>query len=158
MRAAAAHDYAALYHAEIETRRRAGYPPFGRLARIVYEHTNLRHAEEEMTRIARELREERDRRGIPGVQVIGPAPALHSKLKGRWRWQLVLRAADPASFAWRPPPYEYEHRLMPIDILAGSERLRTAIERGERAGAIAATWHADEDVFRALRTPYLRYA
>ena len=42
-----------------------------------------------------------------------------------------LRRADPAAFAWRPPPYEYEHRLMPIDILAGSSRLRERIDAGE---------------------------
>ncbi|MEZ5415976.1 MAG: DUF1343 domain-containing protein [Vicinamibacterales bacterium] len=69
-----------------------------------------------------------------------------------------LRRADPASFAWRPPPYEYEHRLMPIDILAGSSRLRQAIERGDHAADIAAAWHDDEAAFRARRTPYLRYA
>lgn len=69
-----------------------------------------------------------------------------------------LRRADPASFAWRPPPYEYEHRLMPIDILAGSSRLRQAIERGDHAGDIAAAWHDDEAAFRARRSPYLRYA
>lgn len=69
-----------------------------------------------------------------------------------------LRAADPASFAWRPPPYEYEHRLMPIDILAGASTLRTAIERGDAAADIAATWRDDEAAFRTLRTPYLRYA
>lgn len=69
-----------------------------------------------------------------------------------------LRRADPASFAWRPPPYEYEHRLMPIDILAGSSRLREAIDRGDRAGDIAATWRDDEAAFLARRAPYLRYA
>ena len=48
-----------------------------------------------------------------------------------------LRRADPAAFGWRPPPYEYEHRLMPIDILAGSSRLRERIDAGEPAAAIA---------------------
>jgi uncharacterized protein YbbC (DUF1343 family) len=69
-----------------------------------------------------------------------------------------LRRADPARFAWRPPPYEYEHRLMPIDILAGSSRLREAIERGGHARDIAATWRDDEAAFLARRAPYLRYA
>jgi uncharacterized protein YbbC (DUF1343 family) len=68
-----------------------------------------------------------------------------------------LRRADPATFAWRPPPYEYEHRLMPIDILAGSSRLREAIDAGESASAIAASWHDDEVRFRALRAPFLLY-
>ncbi len=69
-----------------------------------------------------------------------------------------LRRADPASFAWRPPPYEYEHRLMPIDILAGSSALREAIERGASAATIAAGWRADEAAFRAHTAPYLLYA
>ena len=47
---------------------------------------------------------------------------------------------------------------MPIDILAGSTRMREAIEAGARAADIAATWQADEAAFRALRAPYLRYA
>jgi uncharacterized protein YbbC (DUF1343 family) len=68
-----------------------------------------------------------------------------------------LRRANPASFAWRPPPYEYEHRLMPIDILAGDTALRTAIDAGASAEAIAATWRADEDAFRATRAPFLLY-
>jgi uncharacterized protein YbbC (DUF1343 family) len=68
-----------------------------------------------------------------------------------------LRRADPAAFAWRPPPYEYEPRLMPIDILAGSSRLREAIDAGESGSSIAASWHDDEARFRALRAPFLLY-
>jgi uncharacterized protein YbbC (DUF1343 family) len=32
----------------------------------------------------------------------------------------------PEQFAWLPPPYEYEREKMPIDILFGSAKLRTA--------------------------------
>ena len=35
-----------------------------------------------------------------------------------------FRRQDPKQFAWRDPPYEYEHDKMPIDILYGSSRLR----------------------------------
>ncbi|MEZ5291678.1 MAG: DUF1343 domain-containing protein [Vicinamibacterales bacterium] len=70
----------------------------------------------------------------------------------------ALRAADPNRFAWRPPPYEYEHRLMPIDILAGSSRTRELVERGASAAEIAAGWRDDEAAFSALRAPYLLYA
>ena len=68
-----------------------------------------------------------------------------------------LRRANPTSFAWRPPPYEYEHRVMPIDILAGNSTLRTAIDAGASAESIAAGWRADEDAFRATRAPFLLY-
>ena len=68
-----------------------------------------------------------------------------------------LRRADPSRFAWRPPPYEYEHRLMPVDILAGSSVMREALERGATAAAIAEAWRGDEAAFQALRAPYLIY-
>ena len=69
----------------------------------------------------------------------------------------MFHAVDPERFAWRQPPYEYEHDKMPIDILAGSEELRRHIEAGRDARDIAASWKADEDAFRKLRQPFLMY-
>ena len=69
----------------------------------------------------------------------------------------MFHAVDPARFAWRQPPYEYEHDKMPIDILAGSETLRHQIEAGTGARDIAAGWQQDEQAFRKLREPYLMY-
>jgi uncharacterized protein YbbC (DUF1343 family) len=65
--------------------------------------------------------------------------------------------AGPDQFAWRDPPYEYEHDKLPIDILAGSSRLREQIEAGESAAHIAESWRADEEAFKALRAPFLLY-
>ena len=49
-----------------------------------------------------------------------------------YRTTLALLAAArrlaPQRFAWRPPPYEYEHDKLPIDILSGSGALREAID------------------------------
>src|SRR4029077_20130228 len=52
----------------------------------------------------------------------------------------ALRAADPDRFRWRAPPYEYEHTLLPIDILAGSSELRQQVEAGMPGRDIAASW------------------
>ncbi|MCX6551287.1 MAG: DUF1343 domain-containing protein [Acidobacteria bacterium] len=65
--------------------------------------------------------------------------------------------ANPARFAWRQPPYEYEHDKMPIDILAGSPDLRLQIEAGLDARAIAATWDESVAAFDAVRRRYLLY-
>jgi uncharacterized protein YbbC (DUF1343 family) len=64
---------------------------------------------------------------------------------------------DPATFAWRQPPYEYEKEKLPFDILAGSDVLRGQIERGMPATEIAASWQEDEAAFRKLRQAYLLY-
>ncbi|MBI2912924.1 MAG: primosomal protein N' [Chloroflexi bacterium] len=95
--AAAAHDYHALYRREIEFRRRLGYPPFGRLVRLLYAHTGAAYAQEQAAMMADHLKKERDRLGLPNLDVLGPAPAFVPRLRGRWRWQLVLRGDDPAA-------------------------------------------------------------
>jgi len=69
----------------------------------------------------------------------------------------AIRAENPDAFAWRQPPYEYEHDKQPIDILAGSPALRVAIEAGERAEAIAAAWPASHQPFLTARTSFLLY-
>jgi uncharacterized protein YbbC (DUF1343 family) len=69
----------------------------------------------------------------------------------------LFRRFDPARFAWRPPPYEYEHDTPPIDILAGSDVLRRQIESDLPPAAIAESWRDDEEGFRRLREGYLLY-
>jgi uncharacterized protein YbbC (DUF1343 family) len=69
----------------------------------------------------------------------------------------LFRRFDPAKFAWREPPYEYEHDKLPIDILAGSDVLRRQLESETPLDAIVASWHGDEQAFRELRKPFLLY-
>jgi uncharacterized protein YbbC (DUF1343 family) len=68
-----------------------------------------------------------------------------------------FRRQAPDRFAWREPPYEYEHDKEPIDILFGSDRLRTTIDAGGDVAALAASWRADEDAFRRQRERHLLY-
>ena len=69
----------------------------------------------------------------------------------------AFHRANPARFAWRQPPYEYEHDKMPIDILAGSPALREQIEGGTGAREIAASWEASVAAFDAVRRACLLY-
>ena len=68
-----------------------------------------------------------------------------------------FRRQDPRRFAWREPPYEYELEKPPIDILYGSDRLRTAVDSGQGVGALVASWTEDEEAFRRARAKYLLY-
>jgi uncharacterized protein YbbC (DUF1343 family) len=68
-----------------------------------------------------------------------------------------IRAAGPSDFAWRQPPYEYEHDKEPIDILAGSPALRTAIDAGARAEELAPAWEREMQPFLEVRARYLQY-
>ena len=66
-------------------------------------------------------------------------------------------AANPSRFAWRQPPYEYEHDKMPIDILAGSSLLRRQIESGVDPRTIAAGWDDAANAFERIRAGFLLY-
>lgn len=65
--------------------------------------------------------------------------------------------AGPDLFQWRQPPYEYEHEKLPIDILAGSPRLRQQIEAQVPLDEIVASWEAGVAEFLEIRRPYLLY-
>jgi primosomal protein N' (replication factor Y) len=91
------HDYEAMYQREIEFRRNTGYPPFGRLVRLTYAHTGAEYSQLQAAAMVRKLTEERDRRGLPNLDILGPAPAFVPRVRGRWRWNVVLRGADPVA-------------------------------------------------------------
>jgi uncharacterized protein YbbC (DUF1343 family) len=68
-----------------------------------------------------------------------------------------FKESDPAGFAWRPPPYEYEHEKMPIDILSGSPAFRRQIDARVPLADIVESWRDGEEGFRDLRAPLLLY-
>jgi uncharacterized protein YbbC (DUF1343 family) len=68
----------------------------------------------------------------------------------------AFRACGPG-FAWREPPYEYEHEKLPIDILAGSSELREQVDRGMPAAEIARSCRAGVEEFMDVRRRYLLY-
>jgi len=69
----------------------------------------------------------------------------------------VARRLAPRAFRWRRPPYEFEHRRLPIDILLGTDRIRRAIDRGQPLGAIERTWGDDLAKWRRRRAAALAY-
>ncbi len=60
-------------------------------------------------------------------------------------------------FRWRRPPYEFERRRLPIDLLCGGERIRRAIERDMPLGRLERSWRADLARFALRRRSYLLY-
>ncbi len=61
-------------------------------------------------------------------------------------------------FKWKDPPYEYETVKMPVDILAGTDRLRRDIEKGENIGHMGEWWEEQCLYFnRTIRKKYLIY-
>jgi len=120
-----------------------------------------------------------DQHALPGVQFrpchFEPAFQKHAgQLCGGAQLHIVDRAAfrpveaavailhtvrrlAPDDFAWRPPPYEYEEEKLPIDILWGSEALRTAMESEVPPPEIMRQANADLASFEEVIEPYLLY-
>jgi uncharacterized protein YbbC (DUF1343 family) len=73
----------------------------------------------------------------------------------------ILRAVKqlaPENFDWLSPPYEYEHEKMPMDILWGSELLRTTIDSERLPSDLLEKSESDLLEFEGLAEQYLLYA
>mgnify|MGYP001571769506 CR=1 FL=1 len=72
----------------------------------------------------------------------------------------ILKAVHdiyPKQFKWKQPPYEYETEKMPIDILAGTDRLRKDIGKGESLKNMEVWWTEELRAFEKTRRQYLIY-
>jgi primosomal protein N' (replication factor Y) len=96
IRAASHHDHDAFYREELQHRQQLSYPPFSRLVRLVYRDTSNARAEEESARLLGKLRSEIDATDKK-VGLIGPAPCFFKRIRGFYRWQIILRGSDPAA-------------------------------------------------------------
>lgn len=64
----------------------------------------------------------------------------------------------PTKFRWKKPPYEYEKKLLPIDILAGTSRFREDIEQERSLDSMERWWEKELTVFdEKIRRRYLIY-
>ena len=98
IQAARRHDYLDFSRQELSFRRELGYPPFRRLARLIFMHSERERVKAEAEALARGLRFAIHERGASGVDLIGPAPCFFGREQGKYRWHIILRAVDPAAF------------------------------------------------------------
>ena len=92
--AAADQDYAAMYRQEVQGRQQLGNPPFNQLVHLVYQDVNATLCQRQAMAMARQLRQRVYAQGLTDVQVVGPAPGMPSRLRGRYRWHLVVRGRE----------------------------------------------------------------
>jgi len=88
---AVAHDFAGFYAEELRFRSEAGYPPFTHLAALTLSGNSVAEVEKGAERVAALLsgskRELRSR-----VEILGPVSAPLGKIRGRYRWQILLKS------------------------------------------------------------------
>jgi len=114
IRAAAAHDYAGFYRAELEQRRELGYPPYSRLVRLVGLRPGDTLAEREGIALVKRMRAAASE---AGVDISGPVPCFYSRRRGLARWQILLRGPNPAAVAPIDLPDGWSIDVDPVSLL-----------------------------------------
>jgi uncharacterized protein YbbC (DUF1343 family) len=61
-------------------------------------------------------------------------------------------------FQWKPPPYEYEHEQMPIDLILGDQKVRQELSAMRPVSLLESAWQGRLDRFKAVRKKYLLYS
>jgi primosomal protein N' (replication factor Y) (superfamily II helicase) len=115
---AAAHDYEAFAEVELAFRNRAGYPPALRMARLLTADRINDKAQRAAEHLAERLLAALRAQGLPPTDLVGPAPAFFARVRGHYRWQILLRSVAPADFLRSidlPPGWVVD--IDPIDIL-----------------------------------------
>lgn len=78
---------------EKEIRTVLGYPPFGRLARLRFDHPTQEVAKRVAQTIALNLSQISGKPGEPDAfEILGPTEAMVERVKGIYRWELMIRA------------------------------------------------------------------
>ncbi|MBN1262088.1 MAG: primosomal protein N' [Anaerolineae bacterium] len=115
---AAVHDYVGFSRRELAFRKAAGYPPFVRMARLEFQDPNAHRAKEEAEALAATLRAALVREALAPEDLIGPAPAFFSRIRGRYRWHILLRHMNPAAFLSKYDiPAGWRVDIDPVDVL-----------------------------------------
>ena len=79
------HDYRGFYEQEIAFRRELAYPPFGHLVNLVFAGIDGEKVARAASTLAAALIP------LPEVEILGPAPCPLSRLRGKSRYQLLLK-------------------------------------------------------------------
>jgi primosomal protein N' (replication factor Y) len=105
IQAAARHEPRVFYEEEENVRAALGYPPFGRLANILFWSDDQSAVSARSTAWAKALADV-----LPeGWTILGPSPSPISRLKGVWRWHVLLKA--PLGSPLAPVLAAVEHGL-----------------------------------------------
>jgi primosomal protein N' (replication factor Y) (superfamily II helicase) len=84
------HDYESFYEAEIQFRRTFHYPPVTSMIAVLFRGEDRAEVERAATQCGRMLEEAI--RPLGGARIQGPAAAPLARIKGVWRFQILLRS------------------------------------------------------------------
>ena len=118
IQAASRHDYAGFAERECQYRKQLGYPPYRRLARVVFSYSKEETARRQAEFAAARLRQILQERELTGTTLIGPAPCFYARVDRLYRWHLLLRGPDPrVALARLSPQPGWRVDIDPVSVL-----------------------------------------
>ena len=92
---AAAQDYQKFFDIESEYRKKFAYPPYSKMIKLSCHNTNNIIAEKESIKMSVKLKTAQHHWGLEDIDIIGPLPGFPIKIRGHYRWQIILRGSNP---------------------------------------------------------------
>lgn len=81
-------NYPAFYSEEIKNRQNGHFPPYSYLLKLTCAYKTERGATIAASKLAKKLRQD-----YPNIKLLGPAPAFYERLRGLYRWQIIVRSS-----------------------------------------------------------------
>ena len=96
---AAGHDYEKFYNEEIETRKELFFPPFSHIIKLNLRSRNEKMAESATHRLKEILLKRQASVKTKSFEIVGPAPSPIAKVRGFYRWNLLLKGKNRSMMA-----------------------------------------------------------
>lgn len=109
-------DYQLFYDMTIEERKRANFPPFTHLLKLICIYKSEDAAIRNAQAYARTIRQQSPSR----VEVLGPTPAFYERVRDTYRWQLVVKSpvrTDLTDIVRKLPSQHWQFELDPGSLL-----------------------------------------
>jgi len=114
IKAAASQDYRSFFDIESSNRIKNVHPPYSKIIRLLRQDVDDKSGQREAKHLANLLIEQKRIWGLSDTEVLGPTPAFPSRIRGRYRWQIILRGPNPRTLldTIRLPVGQEERRSM----------------------------------------------
>ncbi|MBI9045763.1 MAG: primosomal protein N' [Anaerolineaceae bacterium] len=97
IQAAKGHDFEGFYKKELKYRKDMRYPPHTRLVRMEIRDKAADKARIQAFAMADQLKHWIQEKDMTATDMIGPVPCFFQRVRGEYRWQIILRGPNPAS-------------------------------------------------------------
>lgn len=112
----ATQNYQSFYDEEIKQRQHGHFPPFAYLLKISCAYKTERGATVAAGRLAGQIRQKYGSQ----VKLLGPTPAFYERLRGLYRWQIIIRSSRRGvleKISQEVPPTKWQIELDPVSLI-----------------------------------------